>query len=87
MIRRYIFGQVHAVLQDVPEVLADKAALHISPDIDFGLHQLQNANSEAPPTANTSVHSGMSFQLPSFTISGIIATLVAVLTFKCISSS
>ena len=49
---------VSALLQDVADLLADKAALSISPDIDFGLHQLQDLDTQSSSVLSSTKHSG-----------------------------
>ena len=50
----------HTLLQDIVGLLADKAGLSISPDIDFGLHQLSNPDTENLSAAKITSHSGAS---------------------------
>lgn len=55
-----ITDELQTLLQDVVDLLADKAGLSISPDIDFGLHQLTDPNMENPSAASSTSHSGAS---------------------------
>ena len=49
---------VSALLQDVVDLLADEAALSITPDIDFGLHQLQDLDTQTSSVVSSTTHSG-----------------------------
>lgn len=45
-------------VQDVANLLADKADISISTDIDFGLHQLEEADTKPGAVAHPPLHTG-----------------------------
>jgi len=57
-------GSVCAPLQDIGDLLADKAALTISTDIDFGLHQLQKTDTNTHSPISIRHQTGMYIRCP-----------------------